>query len=162
EERKRVVYHFPDRIDGDPEPLPPPADCPACRECWIRKPAPEDRPMSQPEPPPAAKSALPQWVSLRKPLSALPLPPEWAARLEPAPRNARLRRCGEEDVKLQLYFGGWNVYTLDENGGRTVVALVRRGSHTRGTALDHLTPEERRQVTVCFPDRIDGDPEPLP
>jgi hypothetical protein len=120
--------------------------------------------MSQPETPPAAaKPALPQWVSLRKPLSELPLPPEWAERIAPdIRREPRFRRGIEEDVKLQIYFGGWEVAVLCENGGQTVVALIRRTSHTLGTALDHLTPEERRNVTFCFPDRVDGDPEPLP
>jgi hypothetical protein len=119
--------------------------------------------MSQPETPPApVKPPLPALISLRKPLSELPLPAEAVEDVEFCVRRGSSRRGVEEDLKLQFYFGGWEVGTLRENGGRTVVALVRPDSPTFGNVLDHLTPEERKRVCFYYVDRVDEELEPLP
>jgi hypothetical protein len=72
-------------------------------------------------------------VSLRVPLNDLPTTPQVKEGMDRAVRLGLQRPDDEEDLKLQHYFGGWEVGLLpDEPGGPVIVALVRPFQRARG------------------------------
>jgi hypothetical protein len=158
EERQRVTFDYPPRTADQGGPLAPHPDILRCVVRWGAFPSePEGGPGS------ASETPLPRLLSLRVPLKDLPLPERLKKHVDAWVRDGGRRQSAEESLKLQHYFGGWEVGILrGEPCGPVVVALVRPTLHSRGDVLGHLTPEERKRVSFDHPPRADGEVEPLP
>src|SRR5262249_17731999 len=116
----------------------------------------ESRPTSAPRAP------LPRLLSLRVPLKDLPLTPRLKESVDHFVRTGSRRQDAEENLKLQYYFGGWEIGFLPEPDGFVVVALVHPSMCRGGDVLGQLTPQERQRVVFPYRSRVDGEDEPLP
>ncbi len=105
---------------------------------------------------PSAGEGGPQRVRLRD----LPTPPEVIAAAERRCRKYYLRgkkrrQEVEENLKLQYYFGGQAVYTLDTSEGLVVIPIPERYRGTPGLRDIFFTPEERSRVCHTVPSPLD-------
>jgi hypothetical protein len=99
-------------------------------------------------------------------LRNLPTPPELAEAVDICCRHAgygprgRDRRRVEDELKLQYYYGGWDVAYLPTPEGLVVVAAGECESDAFGKALDGLPAAERRRVVYYVPGRWNTAEDP--
>ena len=100
--------------------------------------------------PPATAPAMRQF------LKDLQLPPSLADEVDKSCRRRffgrrRERREVEENIKLQYFFGGQDVAYVSTADGLVIVAAGDLESDSFGKALEALSADERRRVTLYSP-----------
>jgi hypothetical protein len=119
-------------------------------------------------PSPAPADSVPPAVARppRQCLKDLSLPPRLAEDVAAICRRRGFakpsdRQRIEEEVKLQYFFGGQDVAYLTTADGLVIVASGDLQSAVFGQALEALSPDQRRRVTLYSPDRW-NDPTSAP
>jgi hypothetical protein len=92
-----------------------------------------------------------------RPLKDIPLPPDVADQVSSLRAAMHFtsheeNRWFDEEVKLQVYFGGLDVLCIETDNGRVVAAVAEPGSPVIRETIERLSDSEREHMQIVCPE----------